>query len=98
LAVIKSDREENILLRMLQEKNIDTAWLGVHDLYQEGDWVTVLDEALENTGYSKWTTKWPNEPDNFNGKQNCARLVSPEGGMGDDTCDLLFPFFCRLSA
>jgi hypothetical protein len=98
LAIIKSDDEENILLRMLQEKDIDTAWLGVHDLYQEGDWITVLDEPLRNTGYTKWTTKWPNEPDNHNDAQNCARLISPEGGMDDESCDVLFPFLCKLSA
>jgi len=83
---------------MLEEKDIDRVWLGVHDLYQEGNWVTVLDESLENTGYIKWTMKWANQPDNFEGKQNCATLISPEGGMDDERCDISLPFFCKLSA
>ncbi|XP_011642303.1 hemolymph lipopolysaccharide-binding protein-like [Pogonomyrmex barbatus] len=97
LAVINSDSEEKILLSMLQEKNIDAGWLGVHDLYEEGDWVTVTDEALENTGYSKWSTKWPNEPDNFDGNQNCGLLIK-EGGMDDVKCASMHSFFCEISA
>lgn len=39
LAIINSDSEEKILLRMLQEGKIDVAWLGLHDYFEEGDWV-----------------------------------------------------------
>ncbi|XP_072753637.1 hemolymph lipopolysaccharide-binding protein-like [Anoplolepis gracilipes] len=95
LAIINSDSEEKVLLRMLQEKNIDVAWLGLHDYFEEGDWVTVKGEALENTGYTRWTTKWPNEPDNFNGNQNCAALIT-EGGMDDVQCNVPLSFFCEI--
>lgn len=82
---------------MLQEKNVDAAWLGLHDLYEEGDWVTVMDVAIQDTGYTKWTTKWPNEPDNYGGNQNCAVLIK-EGGMDDTKCSIVFPFFCEICA
>ncbi|XP_011341206.1 hemolymph lipopolysaccharide-binding protein-like [Ooceraea biroi] len=98
LAIINSTSEEKVLLRMMQEKNISAAWLGLHDLYEEGDWVSILDEPLENTGYTSWTTKWPNQPDNNGGNQNCAALVSPEGGMDDVQCGILLHFFCKLPA
>ncbi|XP_029170634.1 hemolymph lipopolysaccharide-binding protein-like [Nylanderia fulva] len=94
LAIINSESEEKILLRMLQEGNINLAWLGVHDYFEEGDWVTVKGEALENTGYMRWTTKWPNVPDNFNG-QNCAVLIK-EGGMDDDNCHTTAAYFCEI--
>ncbi|KAM0731903.1 Hemolymph lipopolysaccharide-binding protein [Formica fusca] len=94
LAIINSDSEEKILLRMLQEGKVNSAWLGVHDYFEEGDWVTVKDEALENTGYTKWTT---NQPDNYNNNQNCATLWQiEEGGMDDNTCNRPLSFFCEI--
>ncbi|XP_025159644.1 hemolymph lipopolysaccharide-binding protein-like [Harpegnathos saltator] len=97
LAIINSASEEKILLRLMQEKNIAEAWIGLHDLYEEGDWVTVTDEALENTGYSKWTTKFANLPDNYGGSQNCAVLIT-EGGIDDVSCTLTHSFFCEIPA
>lgn len=80
---------------MLEEKNINAAWLGLHDYFEEGDWVTVKGEALENTGYTKWTTKWPNEPDNYGGNQHCGALIV-EGGMDDVNCQTSLSFFCEI--
>lgn len=95
LAIINSESEEKILLRMLEEKSIDAAWLGLHDCFEENDWVTIKGEALENTGYTRWTTKWANEPDNYGGNQNCAALIV-EGGMDDVNCHTLHSFFCEI--
>lgn len=79
---------------MLQEGN--TAWLGIHDYFEEGDWVTVKDETLENTGYTRWTIKWPDELDNlFDSNKNFAALIS-EGEMDDLRCDTSLPFFCEI--
>ncbi|XP_011341207.1 hemolymph lipopolysaccharide-binding protein-like [Ooceraea biroi] len=97
LAVINSISEEKLLLHMMEEKNISTAWLGLHDLYQEGDWVTILDEPIENTGYTRWSTKWfpVVNPNNAGGNQNCATLIFPEEGMDDVYCGHSVPFFCE---
>jgi hypothetical protein len=100
LAVINSFSEEEILLRMMQDKKINIAWLGIHDLYEEGDWVTVTGEPLEKTGFSGWTTtiKANVQPDNSGGAENCATLII-EGGMNDVNCNSYFlPFFCEISA
>ncbi|XP_011341208.1 hemolymph lipopolysaccharide-binding protein-like isoform X1 [Ooceraea biroi] len=96
LAIINSALEEMILIHMLQDKNVTAGWLGLHDFYEEGDWVTILDESLESTGYTRWTTKWPNEPNNAGGDQNCATLIT-WGGMADIKCDLSYSFFCEIS-
>lgn len=85
-----------MLLRVLEENKITQAWLGVHDLYDEGDWVTIMDDPLEATGYSKWTTKIPNEPDNYGGKQHCGLLLK-DGGMDDLECTAANAFFCEIS-
>ncbi|XP_011862802.1 PREDICTED: hemolymph lipopolysaccharide-binding protein-like [Vollenhovia emeryi] len=97
LAVINSHSEERMLSRMLREINADTAWLGLHDLYEEGDWVTVMDQPIENTGYTAWTNKWSNVPDNAGGNQHCAVLIKEEG-MDDVQCNSMHYFFCEISA
>ncbi|CAL1686626.1 unnamed protein product [Lasius platythorax] len=96
LAVINSNSEEKILLRVLEENKVNQAWLGVHDLYEEGDWNTIMDETLEATGYSKWTLKIANEPDNYNGKQHCGVLLK-DGGMDDLECSAANAFFCEIT-
>jgi len=96
LAIINSASEEKILLQILGENKVNEAWLGVHDLYEEGDWTTVTDESLEATGYSRWTSKFANEPDNFKGEQHCGLLLK-EGGMDDIKCTDRFAFFCEIS-
>lgn len=96
LAIINSAAEEMILIRMLKDKDITDGWLGLHDLYEEDDWVTIFDESLESTGYTKWTTEWSNEPNNRDDDENCAILTSL-GGMADVNCDYLYSFFCEIS-
>ncbi|XP_018302025.1 hemolymph lipopolysaccharide-binding protein [Mycetomoellerius zeteki] len=96
LAIINSNSEEKLLLHILEENKVNQAWLGVHDLYEEGDWNTIMDVPLEATGYSKWTLKIANEPDNYNGKQHCGILLK-DGGMDDIECTAAFAFFCEIT-
>ncbi|EZA55159.1 hypothetical protein DMN91_000044 [Ooceraea biroi] len=96
LAVINSNSEEKILLRILEENKVNQAWLGVHDLYEEGDWNTIMDEPMEASGYSKWTSKIANLPDNYNGKQHCG-ILTKDGGMDDIECTSTQAFFCEIS-
>jgi len=72
------------------------AFLGLHDLYKEGEWVTVLGDSLAKTGYSKWSKKWGGQPDNGGGIQHCGALVANEGSMDDMACEIMLPFFCEL--
>jgi len=94
--VINSNSEEKILLRILEENKITQAWLGVHDLYEEGDWNTIMDEPMEASGYSKWSLKIANLPDNHNGKQHCGILMK-DGGMDDLDCISAQAFFCKIN-
>ncbi|XP_014482264.1 PREDICTED: hemolymph lipopolysaccharide-binding protein-like isoform X2 [Dinoponera quadriceps] len=96
LAIINSNSEEKLLLRVMEENKMTQAWLGVHDLYEEGDWNTILDEPMESSGYAKWTTKIANLPDNAGGKQHCGLLLK-DGGMDDLDCAAGQPFFCEIN-
>lgn len=84
------------MLRILQENNIDMAWLGVHDLFEEGDWNTIMDEPLEATGYSKWSLQNGEQPNNLNGNQNCGVLLK-DGDMNDEACATTIAFFCKIT-
>lgn len=96
MAIINSNSEEKLLLRLLEENKVNDAWLGVHDQFEEGDWTTVLDEPMESSGYSRWTSKFSNLPDNWGGKQHCG-LLQKEGGMDDYDCPTQHPFFCEIN-
>lgn len=93
-------------MQMLQESNLQglvQAWLGVHELFEEGEWVTVKGDPFVTTEYAKWATKvnfvWGNQPDNLGGNQNCMSIVSgPEGALDDEECSRLNIFFCKISA
>ncbi|OXU32092.1 hypothetical protein TSAR_007849 [Trichomalopsis sarcophagae] len=76
---------------------LDLAYVGIHDLYKEGEWVTILGESLFKTGYTVWSDKWGGQPDNggSSGNQNCGVFLK-EGGLDDVNCDMPFAFFCEL--
>ncbi|XP_054002319.1 hemolymph lipopolysaccharide-binding protein-like [Hylaeus anthracinus] len=101
LAIVNSFAEAHILMDIFNRSGPvkgavypDEAFLGVHDLFSEGDWVTVLGDSLAKTGYTAWSDKWGGQPDNGGGRQNCGAFMK-EGGMDDVACDVPFPFFCE---
>lgn len=98
MAIINSNSEEKILIRILEENKIFDAWLGIHDLFEEGDWNTIMDQSLEATGFSKWTTtiKDTNIPNNLNNKEHCGALIT-NGGMNDLECNQAKAFFCKIT-
>ncbi|XP_072748004.1 hemolymph lipopolysaccharide-binding protein-like [Anoplolepis gracilipes] len=97
LAVINSKSEEKLLIRILEENKILEAWLGIHDLFEEGDWNTIMDESLEAMGFSKWMFgEKLNVPDNTNGKEHCG-VIMTDGGMNDRECTHAKAFFCEIN-
>ncbi|XP_043249692.1 hemolymph lipopolysaccharide-binding protein-like isoform X1 [Colletes gigas] len=96
LAVINSESEERLFLNWMQKENSGRVWLGIHDQFEEGDWITLNEEPLSATGFEKWTTLWPNEPDNIGGNQNCG-ILETLGGMDDIACDSHFSYICEIN-
>lgn len=70
-------------------------FLGIHDLYAEGDWVTIQDDSLAKSGYDTWTERWGGQPDNGGGMQNCGTLLD-DGKLDDVNCNVSFAFFCEI--
>lgn len=74
----------------------EQAYLGIHDMFEEGEWLTVFDESLYSTGFAEWSTNWfAPQPDNYgDGGENCGTLVV-RGGMNDINCRKPLAFFCE---
>ncbi|XP_003701025.1 hemolymph lipopolysaccharide-binding protein-like [Megachile rotundata] len=102
LAIINSDAEERALLDIFKRTGPikgswvnDEAFLGIHDLFAEGDWTTVFGDSLAKAGFTTWSNKWSGQPDNWNNTQHCGAILK-EGGMDDVTCNQPHAFFCEL--
>ncbi|XP_069691016.1 hemolymph lipopolysaccharide-binding protein-like [Periplaneta americana] len=98
LAVLNSETEARSLIliwreypKIFDDWKEDNAFIGIHDNYKEGEFVTVLNQSLNSTGFQKWH---PNEPNGGTG-ENCGCLHKPEGTLADVSCSLALPFFCE---
>ncbi|KAJ8680983.1 hypothetical protein QAD02_016770 [Eretmocerus hayati] len=109
LAVINSKEEADLLSALFKNSQLMNRrnhankgmFVGFHDLFQEREFVTVLDEPLDKTGYNTWTREWGGQPDN--GKQprrseksqDCGAL-SHDGGLDDVGCSWKLGFICEI--
>ncbi|XP_069691015.1 hemolymph lipopolysaccharide-binding protein-like [Periplaneta americana] len=66
-------------------------YTGVHDNFVEGEFVTIFNQPLNSTGYSKWRA---NEP-NGNTRENCVTMDGNYGTLVDMPCSTILPFFCE---
>lgn len=97
LAILNSKLEETTLLTWMRSEGVERVWLGVHDQFEEGDWVILSGESLDTVGYEHWSNSpWPNQPDNYGGRQNCALLIKEEG-MDDVECEHLHAYMCEIN-
>ncbi|KAJ8680010.1 hypothetical protein QAD02_015797 [Eretmocerus hayati] len=73
LAIIRSRGEANIMAKYHRNTDPDRiphsgaslgVFVGFHDFYNEGEFVTVRGEPLNETGYSTFTSAWGSQPDN----------------------------------
>lgn len=76
--------------------NTEEALLGIHDLYNEGEWITIFGDTIYNNGFYHWSpTYFGGQPDNYGGGQNCGAIIN-QGGMDDVNCLDKFAFFCEM--
>lgn len=95
--MVRSLDEQLMYADAMNKNNVSKAWIGLHDLFNEGEFVTVLDEELSSVGYANWTSLYGKvEPDNANGNQNCVDIVKQDGGMDDNWCSSNFSYICRI--
>ncbi|XP_070819130.1 asialoglycoprotein receptor 1-like [Chaetodon trifascialis] len=81
LVVIDSREEQTFVNQLL--KADQNAWIGLTDSLEEGTWMWV-------DGTPVTITFWqPNQPNSFNGNQDCGEIVTKTSGVGewnDDGC------------
>lgn len=102
LAIINSQAEAHVLLDLFNKSGPfkgavyqNQILLGIHDLYSEGEWVTLQGDSLAKTGYNTWSDKWGGQPDNGGGIQNCGAMMD-DGKLDDVACNVPFAFFCEI--
>ncbi|KAJ8678955.1 hypothetical protein QAD02_014742 [Eretmocerus hayati] len=109
LATIRSREEAEIMAKY--NRDTDTrrepddvsagVFVGFHDFYHEGSFVTVRGEQLNETGYSTFTSAWGGQPDNGGvsgqgqGSQQCGSLAF-DGGLDDVNCSSHRRFICEF--
>nr|CAD7401457.1 unnamed protein product [Timema poppensis] len=100
LAVVNSKVEMDVILNIWgrHPKIMDSylnsfAHVGFHDLYTEGNYLTVLGDSLLSTGFVPWGT---NEPNNLGGSpgEDCGSLLR-DGKLNDINCDTKLAYFCE---
>lgn len=98
LAIMNSAREEAAIMDWVRQENVGSVWLGAHDQFEEGVWITLSGEPISSVGYERWwvTDRFPNQPDNYGGNQNCATLVR-DGGMDDVDCFSPNAYVCEIN-
>ncbi|PSN30713.1 Hemolymph lipopolysaccharide-binding protein [Blattella germanica] len=106
LVIINSREEAEAIINLLRKNNVHghKPWVGVSDLFEEGNFVTIFNENMQNTGFKWWH---PREPDGGT-KENCLWISywyhrNPQGkvfenyGLGDAPCAQKRPFICEKS-
>lgn len=86
LARIDSPEEEALLS---QNTSVDT-WIGLNDRELEGDMRWADDSELG--AYSHWA---PQQPDDFDGSEDCVELLSDDRGWNDRPCTDLRAYLCE---
>ncbi|XP_021932675.1 hemolymph lipopolysaccharide-binding protein-like isoform X2 [Zootermopsis nevadensis] len=91
LAIINSEAEGKFVSSLWTNKLFLWAFIGTHDLYEEGNFVTIHNQTLQEAGYNRWS---PGEP-NGGSTENCG-VIFQNGLLGNYFCSLPLPFFCEF--
>nr|AQY54447.1 immulectin 11 [Hepialus xiaojinensis] len=101
LAVPTNKKESDLLKEMLAKHPENTlndnfykngAYLGFHDQFTEGEYVTVFGEPLSQVSVAEWS---PGQPDNgLNNDENCGHMFR-DGLLNDVNCSWKLMFFCE---
>lgn len=93
LAVINSIAESNAIAAVFQNSGSTETWayIGFHDLFEEGEYVTIHGQSVAEAGFTGWLSSDPN-----GGKtENCGG-VNKNSALVDIWCDRSEPFICEL--
>ncbi|XP_049856691.1 hemolymph lipopolysaccharide-binding protein-like [Schistocerca gregaria] len=100
LAVVNSEAEENAIREVMRahSKNRFDAFIGFHDMFKEGQYLTVLGHPLRSSGHVNWKKGEPNNvelPDSPEG-EDCGTIYN-DGTINDVSCNAERLFVCEQS-
>ncbi|XP_046605097.1 hemolymph lipopolysaccharide-binding protein-like, partial [Neodiprion virginianus] len=92
LAIINSVEEAQVIRELVDTADIETIWIGAHDLFNEDEFVTIEDESIYKAGYSMWER---GEPNNAGSNEHCL-AVKKDGKFDDRDCKQAFSYVCEI--
>ena len=101
LATISNAGENELVRKIMAEKGVTRAFIGLNDIDTEGTFVWTEDKSIgwkdgdsNNNLYSNWVN---GNPDNHNGDQDCVVMI--ENGRWDDaSCNAQNRYICSMPA
>ncbi|XP_046735841.1 hemolymph lipopolysaccharide-binding protein-like isoform X2 [Diprion similis] len=93
LAVINSADEAQIIGHLVDTANLDMIWIGAHDLFNTGEFVTVQGESIFKAGYNSWERGEPNNAENV---EHCV-TIKRSGRLNDRNCRDTLSYICELN-
>ncbi|GBP54958.1 Hemolymph lipopolysaccharide-binding protein [Eumeta japonica] len=100
LAVVNSQGEADYLVQLMKKVFNSTVtaphlknylYVGFHDLFTEGEYLTIKGETLKQAGYSEWQK---GQPDDHHGKEDCG-CINGKGHFNDIDCENVLLFICE---
>ncbi|OXU26784.1 hypothetical protein TSAR_005300 [Trichomalopsis sarcophagae] len=102
LVTVDSKKEAKVMQKLMKQAKADSVWIGIHDMFREGNWVTVLDQTFDGNKFLKWNTKSFGSPQPDNGgpgakqPQNCGYLRAADRTLDDYWCSSAMPYICEV--
>ncbi|OXU28859.1 hypothetical protein TSAR_009152 [Trichomalopsis sarcophagae] len=97
LAIVNSIGEAQVLSERIKKAGIYSVFIGIHDQFEEGDWVTVVGGSINKTGYVRWSEGLPNNYQTYNLTEvaaNCGTM-NYEGAFMDVYCYKKYAYICE---
>ncbi|XP_076643424.1 hemolymph lipopolysaccharide-binding protein-like isoform X6 [Halictus rubicundus] len=95
LAVINSAEKAAVFRSWASNETAHGVWIGIHDLFEQGKWVTVTGEPVAAMSYYPWAA---GEPNNEFGVEHCAALWKKHSdGIFDVPCSAKYSFICEIN-
>ncbi|XP_044736403.1 hemolymph lipopolysaccharide-binding protein-like [Chrysoperla carnea] len=78
----------------IQDQGVDKtiAYIGFHDLFKTGEYVTIDGLNIERSGFTHWSPGEPSGP----GRENCGSIKRKDGLLNDIFCDTKAVYICEI--
>ncbi|PSN54442.1 hypothetical protein C0J52_06670 [Blattella germanica] len=94
LVVINSAEESEVVAKVMASGSFRLIHAGFHDLFIEGDYMTVTGQPLAQTGFSTWYDGEPTDDRTSGLEEDCGMIYS-DGTLGDQPCTNQMAFICE---